>query len=243
MKQFKKIKNPLNKYGKPFEICENLTFERRSIWEAANSNLPTYSQKWIKNGKIFLKKNADSYPITITDREALNKLLQPTSSPSEREEGNDKQSLPIVFTSDKEPLPSSSITNPKELFLSSSNHQNIQTKRSGQSGLVPPPRHSSYANVGYKLRPVGQTHPHAPPRLRQQNAVGHMQNQTGQSQWWPRHMASGNLRPQPRRQGPILNLQQSTHQFRPRFISEQERPLSSFSHFNPFSVLNNQAAT
>ena len=56
VKKYNQLKNPLNKFGKPFKVCENLSFERREIWESVLDNLESYPIKWVDNGKIFLKK-------------------------------------------------------------------------------------------------------------------------------------------------------------------------------------------
>ena len=49
--RFSFMNNPLNKYGMPFKVCENLTFERRSIWETVKDKLVSYPYKWVKNGQ------------------------------------------------------------------------------------------------------------------------------------------------------------------------------------------------
>ena len=75
VKQFNLLKNPLSIYGKPFRICQNLTLERRKIWDSLENTLETFQAKWVQNGNIFAKKDAHSHPVKINHHKVLEKLL------------------------------------------------------------------------------------------------------------------------------------------------------------------------
>ena len=69
------LKNCYNRFGDPLDIQENLTPTRRLLWEDVNAKLTSFSRRWIKNGNIFVKKDAKSFPIKIKSEHVLNQLL------------------------------------------------------------------------------------------------------------------------------------------------------------------------
>ena len=68
------LKNCFNRFGDHLDIEENLTPTRRLLWEDVNDKLSSFNRKWIKNGSIFVKKDAKSSPIKIKSELVLNQL-------------------------------------------------------------------------------------------------------------------------------------------------------------------------
>ena len=69
------LKNCRNRYGGKFYIQENLTLNRRLLWDSVENKLDTYRYKWIKNGDIYVKKVANSKPIKIKSDHVLDELI------------------------------------------------------------------------------------------------------------------------------------------------------------------------
>ena len=76
LKRKHQLKNFRNRYGGKFSICENLTLTRRLLWDSTESELSSYRFKWIRNGNIFVKKDAKSRPIKIVSENVLNQLIE-----------------------------------------------------------------------------------------------------------------------------------------------------------------------
>ena len=76
-----RLKKFRNRYGGKFFIRENLTLNRRMLWDLVESKLHSYRFKWIKNGKIFVKKYAKSWPIKVQSELVLNQLIAKQNEP------------------------------------------------------------------------------------------------------------------------------------------------------------------
>ena len=225
--KFKRLKNPMNKYGKPFAICENLTYERRSLWETVESKLTHYPQKWIKNGKIFLKKSEDSFPIKITSRNSLNKLL-PT-----------RQKIPPKVSA-VEVSSGSSSKNVNDKHYPPLSNPEVQSTPSVRD---PAPAHSSTYAEASQSQQGGNDQPAPRPtvsvRSKQQHIRPRFVNQPGPFRQ-PRMRAQYNYHYRPRSQAPSHSgfRQQGPQQNVPRYLIQNNRPLNSFSHTNRFEVLS-----
>ena len=75
LKRKKRLNNYRNKFGQKFSVRENLTLKRRLLWESVNSKLVTYRFKWIRNGKIFVRKDDQSRAVMIGSDDDLEQLL------------------------------------------------------------------------------------------------------------------------------------------------------------------------
>ena len=69
-----RLKKYRNRFGGKFYVRENLTQERRVLWYS-------YNYKWIRNGKIFVKKYAKSRPIKVLSEFVLNELIATQREP------------------------------------------------------------------------------------------------------------------------------------------------------------------
>ena len=70
--------------GLNLSVEENLTLTRRKILERAEKELPNYQFKWVKNGKVFIRKNHHSKPLKLIDEKTLDFLIaQEAPSPLE----------------------------------------------------------------------------------------------------------------------------------------------------------------
>ena len=71
------LRNQRNIYGQQFTICQNLTLNRRLLWENVTEKLTTYKRKWVTfSGNIFVKKTHKSAPIKITCQQVLDNLIK-----------------------------------------------------------------------------------------------------------------------------------------------------------------------
>ena len=75
------LKKYRNRFGGKFFVRENLTLNRRILWDLVESKLHSYKFKWIKNGKIFVKKYAKSRPIHVQSELVLDQLITNLSRP------------------------------------------------------------------------------------------------------------------------------------------------------------------
>lgn len=62
--------------GNSIFLRENLTLSRRMLWERVQRELPHFQQKWVKNGKIFVRKYRQSFTTTILCEKDLNLLIE-----------------------------------------------------------------------------------------------------------------------------------------------------------------------
>ena len=70
------LRNCKNKFGQPLYVKENLTYKNKLIWDSAQSDLGSYQFKYIKNWKIFVKKDPGAKPIQIRDSGDLAGLIE-----------------------------------------------------------------------------------------------------------------------------------------------------------------------
>lgn len=69
------LKNVRNKVGQRIFLKENLTLERRQLWERVENELHSFRYKWVKDWKILVRKDAYSKPIRIHCEKDLDKLV------------------------------------------------------------------------------------------------------------------------------------------------------------------------
>ena len=58
-----------------------MTLVRRTIWNRVNSELHSYSQEWVKNGKVFVKRHANGRSIRVISEKLLNDLIAKQAAP------------------------------------------------------------------------------------------------------------------------------------------------------------------
>lgn len=69
------IKDLTNHQNQRIFMMENLTFNRRVLWGRVKSELHSFQYKWIKNGKIFVRKLGNSRSVMVLTERHLNSLL------------------------------------------------------------------------------------------------------------------------------------------------------------------------
>ena len=96
------LKNARNEYNMPYTIHENLTPNRRLLWDSVQKNLGHFRFRWVKRGKIYVRERANSAVIQVISERVLTDLITkktqveaspqgPTrNDPPERVKQNDK---------------------------------------------------------------------------------------------------------------------------------------------------------
>ena len=96
------LKNARNEYNMPYTIHENLTPNRRLLWDSVQKNLGHFRFRWVKRGKIYVRERANSAVIQVISERVLTDLITkktqveaspqgPTrNDPPERVKHNDK---------------------------------------------------------------------------------------------------------------------------------------------------------
>ena len=69
------LKNARNELNNPYIIRENLTFNRRLLWDSVQENLGHFRYKWVKRGKIYVRHHANSKVIKVLSERVLNDLI------------------------------------------------------------------------------------------------------------------------------------------------------------------------
>ena len=75
------LKNARNELNNPYIIRENLTFNRRLLWDSVQENLGHFRYKWVKRGKIYVRQHANSEVIKVLSERVLNDLTAKKSLP------------------------------------------------------------------------------------------------------------------------------------------------------------------
>lgn len=70
------LKNVRNRFGQKIFLKENLTLERRQLWERVKNELHSFRFKWIKDWKIMVRKDEHSKPMRIYSEKVLESLLK-----------------------------------------------------------------------------------------------------------------------------------------------------------------------
>lgn len=70
----------LNDRNQRIFLRENLTQNRRMLFERAQNELHSYAFKWVKNGKVFVKQSNSSRVIKILTEESLQNLIERQSN-------------------------------------------------------------------------------------------------------------------------------------------------------------------
>ena len=92
------LKNTRNQWGEPYEIRQNLTLNRRLLWNLINDKLEHFKFKWVRRGgDIFVRKNTNSKAIKIISERVIDDLLAnhpppkapPSKEPSEKKHTNE----------------------------------------------------------------------------------------------------------------------------------------------------------
>lgn len=213
VQQFNKMKNPLTKFGTPFKVCENLTFERRALWEAVGTKLPSSTRKWIKNGKIFLKKSPSSFPTKVTSQEALDRLLNSeTIQPQGMSGGIQSQNVAAADGGNtaQSKVPPPHYKNNAHGHRAESNALPTDYRFSTYAGVTEGNQQNQYQQPWYRRQPRNRFS--QPVLTRDRNSVRSP------------HRISERIDPG-------------------YFCGPNQRPLSSFFHHNRFSILNNHSST
>ena len=79
------IKNLTNKQNhRKIFVRENLTLIRRNLWNRVNNELDSFTHKWVKNGKIFVKRRVNDRATRIVSEKDLSRLLVRQGNPREK---------------------------------------------------------------------------------------------------------------------------------------------------------------
>lgn len=70
------IRNLKNYKGQEIFLRENLTLDRRMLWDRVDKELHSFAYKWVKNGKIFVRRFPKSRSIKILSEKVLDELLK-----------------------------------------------------------------------------------------------------------------------------------------------------------------------
>lgn len=73
------LRNVRNRFGQRMFLRENLTLERRQLLDRVENELTSFEQIWVKDWKIFARKDKNTRPIRIHSELALEKLLKEQS--------------------------------------------------------------------------------------------------------------------------------------------------------------------
>ena len=84
MRRRHRLDNTRNKFNQKYEIRENLTKEKRLLLASVESKLKDFRFKWVKNGKIFVRKNSGHKAIRIFSKDTLEELLKKPHTPKEK---------------------------------------------------------------------------------------------------------------------------------------------------------------
>ena len=69
------LKNMRNEYNMPYTIHENLTPNRRLLWDSVQKKLGHFRFRWVKRGKIYVRERADSAVIQVISERVLTDLI------------------------------------------------------------------------------------------------------------------------------------------------------------------------
>ena len=88
MKNKTLLTNRSSREVKPIQMKENLTYKRRHIRNRVEKELHSYRYKWVKNGKVFVRKDNGCRSIRILTEKTLDDLLKEQKE-GERKRTND----------------------------------------------------------------------------------------------------------------------------------------------------------
>lgn len=77
-------------------VRENLTLNRRNLWNRVKSELTSYANKWVKNGKIFVQKRNNTRSIRVMTEKVLNDILDNSPNGNRRRGTQPSGNEPIV---------------------------------------------------------------------------------------------------------------------------------------------------
>ena len=101
------LKSTRNEWGEPYEISQNLTLNRRLLWDMVDEKLGHFQHKWVRRGgDIFVRKTRDSEATKIVSERVIDELLAKHPPP--------KTPVPQVPTKDssrRKLLPNNKSTN------------------------------------------------------------------------------------------------------------------------------------
>ena len=63
-------------FNDKFIIKENLTFNRRVLFDRVESELTDYKYGWVRNGNIYVRKDNGAQAIRVSDETVLDELLR-----------------------------------------------------------------------------------------------------------------------------------------------------------------------
>ena len=75
------LKNVRNALNNPYIIEENLTPNRRVLWESVQKKLTNFRSKWVFRGSIYVRKHANSEKIKVISEHVLNDLVAANERP------------------------------------------------------------------------------------------------------------------------------------------------------------------
>ena len=82
------LKNMQNRYGQKYVIQQNLTLCRRRLWTRIQNELTSFKFSWIRNGKLFVRKQRNTRPINITGERKFQELLDKQNCTSKLRNGD-----------------------------------------------------------------------------------------------------------------------------------------------------------
>ena len=76
------LKQTRNKFNEPYEIKQNLTLNRRLLWNSVEEKLSHFRFKWVKKGgDICVKEHMDSKTVKVVSERVLDELLAKHPAP------------------------------------------------------------------------------------------------------------------------------------------------------------------
>ena len=100
------LHNVYNKFGTEYEVRENLTLQKKILFNSIDKKLEGY-QKWIHNSKtIFVKKNSNSAPIKVNSSKTIDDIINSLPQAAEK-------TLPSTVTEASNPPAPSQNENPQ----------------------------------------------------------------------------------------------------------------------------------
>ena len=74
------LKHARNEHNGPYFIKENLTLNRRLLWDSVEEKLGHFRYKWVKRGNIYVRERANSKVIKVLSERVLNELVAKSAS-------------------------------------------------------------------------------------------------------------------------------------------------------------------
>ena len=76
------LKNVRNEFNQPYFIEENLTLNRRLLWDSVEEKLGHFKFRWTKKGDIFVRENANAKVIKVINERVIEELAAKKALPA-----------------------------------------------------------------------------------------------------------------------------------------------------------------